>query len=141
VTLLASRQLRWTTNLPEEYIHNKLPENLRKSLLAQLPTITRKNVDKPNNTNTTYCTIHSHQFQGLSMTDAFNLFRAAAIKTLHKHLTAVDHKHQKQRANSLDNISQASQALLQALDSMQSTIPWHGDERQGTMVFTPTEVG
>ena len=44
LTLLARKQLRWTTN-----IHAKLPENLRKSLIAQVPTITRKNVDKPNN--------------------------------------------------------------------------------------------
>jgi hypothetical protein len=54
VTLLANRQLRWTTNIPDEYIHAKLSENLRKSVLAQVPTITRKNVDKPNNAKDTY---------------------------------------------------------------------------------------
>ena len=78
LTLMASRQLRWTTNIPENYINTKLPEHLRKSLLTQVPTITRKHVDKPN-TAKDPCTIHCHEFQGLSTIAAFNLFRAAAI--------------------------------------------------------------
>jgi len=61
LTLLASRQLRWTTDLLEEYIHTRLPESLRKSLLAQVPTIANKNVDKPNNAKDT-CTIYCHDF-------------------------------------------------------------------------------
>jgi len=93
LTLLASTQLRWTTNLPEEYIHTRLPESLRKSLLAQVPTIARKNVDTPNNAKDT-CTIHCYELQGLASSDAFNLFRATTIQTLHKYLTAVDHKYQ-----------------------------------------------
>ena len=64
LTLLTSKQLRWKANIQDEYIHAKLPENLRKSLLAQVPTITRKNVDKPNNAKD-ICTIHCHEFQGL----------------------------------------------------------------------------
>ena len=78
LTLLASRQLRWTTNIMNESINAKLPDNLRRSLLAQVPTITRKNVDKPNTAKDTF-TIHNHDFQGLSATTAFNLFRAATI--------------------------------------------------------------
>jgi len=113
--LLDNRQLRWTTNIPDEYINAKLPESLRKSLLAQVPTITRKNVDKPNNVKDT-CTIHCHEFQGLLVPVAFNLFRVATIHTLHKHLTAMEHKHQNQTAISLGSLSQATQALLQALD-------------------------
>ncbi len=34
LTLLASKQLRWTFNIPNECIDAKLPEDLRKSLLA-----------------------------------------------------------------------------------------------------------
>jgi hypothetical protein len=78
LTLVANRQLRWTTNQPDEYIHTTLPESLRKSLLAQVPTIARKNVDKSNNAKYT-CTMHCHEFQGLSMPAAFNLFRTAVI--------------------------------------------------------------
>jgi hypothetical protein len=94
LTLLAGRQLRWTTNIPDEYIHTRLPESLRKFFLAQVPpTIARKNVDKPNKAKYT-CTIQSHVFEDLSATDVFNLFRAPSIQTLHKHLIAVDHRHQ-----------------------------------------------
>ncbi len=78
LTLMASIQLRLTCNLPEECIHTRLPETLRKPLLAQAPTITRKNVDKPNNAKG-ICTIRSHDFQGLISPFAFNLFRAEAI--------------------------------------------------------------
>ena len=61
LTLLANTQLRWTNNLPEACIHTRLPENLRKPLLAQVPTITRKIVDKPNNAKDT-CSIHNQDF-------------------------------------------------------------------------------
>jgi len=93
LALLASNQLRWTNNLPKACIHTRLPENLRKPLLAQVPTITRKNVDTPNNAKDT-CAIDNHDFQDLTSPSAFNLFRAASIHTLHKHLTAGDHKYQ-----------------------------------------------
>jgi hypothetical protein len=139
LTLMASRQLRWTTTLLEEDIPARLPKTLRKSLLAQIPTITRNNADKPINGKET-CTIHSHAFLGLSVTATFSLFRAAAILTLHEHLTVMGHKHKNQRAKSIDNPSQATQALLQALDSVQPVTPWHTDGRQNTMVFTPAEV-
>ena len=140
LTLLTSRQLHYTTNIPEEYIQAKFPESMRKSLLAQVPTIIRKNVDKTNNAKDT-CIIHCHEFQGFLLAPAaFNLFREVAMHTLHKQLTAVEHKHQNQTAISLDNLSQATQALLQAMDSMQPSTPWHTYERQNTMVFTPTEV-
>ena len=43
--LLASRQLRWTTTLPQTSIPNWIPDNLRQPLLNQTPTITRANVD------------------------------------------------------------------------------------------------
>ena len=66
---------------------------LRKALLAQSPTITRKNVNKPNTAEDT-CIIHYHDFQDLIAPSAFNLFRVAAIQTVHKHITTVEHKHQ-----------------------------------------------
>jgi hypothetical protein len=122
LTLLATRQLRWTTSIPDNYINTKLPEHRKKSLITQIPTITRKNVDKPN-TAKDPCAIHCHEFQGLSVIAAFNLFRTATIQTLHKHLTEVEHKHQNKTANSLDNLSQATQAILQALDSVQPSTP------------------
>jgi hypothetical protein len=123
LTLLASRQLRWTYNIPETYIPTYLPETLRKAILAETPTITRKHVNKPNTANDT-CTIYNHDFQGLTPHSAYNLFRGAAILTLHKHITTIEHKHQNQTTTSLDKLSQPTQALLQALDSIQPTDSW-----------------
>jgi hypothetical protein len=91
MTLLTSKQQHWTTNLPEEYIHTRLQKILKKFLLAQVPTIACKNVDKPNNAKDT-CTINCHEFKGLTTSAASNFFCAAAIQTLHKNLTAVDYK-------------------------------------------------
>ena len=93
LTLLASRQHRWIYNIPEKYIQAWLPKTLRKALLAQSPTISRKNVNKPNTAKYT-CTIHCHDFQGLTPNTAYNLFRASTIQTLHKYITTVEHKHQ-----------------------------------------------
>ncbi len=92
---------------------------MRKALLAQIPTVTRKNVNKIHTAKDT-CTIHSHDFQRLTTHAAYNLFRAATILTLHKHITAIEHKHQNQTATSLDKLSQPIHALLQVLDSIQS---------------------
>ena len=138
-TLLASRQLRWTNNLPEECIYTRFPENLRKPLLVQVPTIARKNVGKPNNAKET-CTIHNHDFQGLTTASAFNLFRTSIIHTLHPHLTTVDHKYQSQTATCLVKLWQPTQALLHTLDSVQPSTRWHTYARPNTMMFTPTEV-
>jgi hypothetical protein len=59
LTLMASRQLRWTYNIPEDYIPAWLPETMRKALLAQSLTITHKNVNKLKTAKDT-CTIHCH---------------------------------------------------------------------------------
>jgi len=118
LTVLASRQHRWTYTISKNYIPAWPPETLRKALLAQSPTITRKNVNKSNSAKDT-CTIYGHDFQGLTANTAYNLFREATIQTLHKHITTVEHKYQNQTATSLDTLSQPAQALLQALDSVQ----------------------
>ena len=61
LTLLASRQPRWTTTLPQTSIPNYIPDNLMKPLLNQTPTITRANVDRLTSAKET-CTIHSPAF-------------------------------------------------------------------------------
>jgi len=88
LTLMASKHLRWTCNLPEGCIHTRLPETLTNPLLSQAPIISRKSVDTSNNAKDN-CTIHSQDFQDLTSLSAFNLFKVAVIHTLHKHLTAV----------------------------------------------------
>jgi len=61
LTLLASRQLRWTTTLPQTSIPSWIPDSLRQPLLNQTPTITRANVDRLILAKDT-CTIHSTEF-------------------------------------------------------------------------------
>ena len=109
--------VRWTYDIPDNYIPARLPKTLRKALLDQTPTITRKNVNKLNTVKDT-CTIHCHDFQGMTAHSTYNLLRAVTIQTMHKHITTVEHKHQNQTATSLDKLSQPTQDLLQALNSV-----------------------
>jgi len=46
LTRLASRQLRWTTNIPQTNIPTWILDSLRQPLLNQTPTVTRTNVDR-----------------------------------------------------------------------------------------------
>ena len=114
-------------------------DNLRQPLLNHNPTITRANVDRMTLAKET-CTIHSPEFQGVSAIVAFRIFRASAILTLYRHLLAVKHRQHNITATSVDLLSQATQNLLQAMDSVQPAGDWKMDERPNTMVFTPTEI-
>jgi hypothetical protein len=118
LTLLASRQLRWTTTLPQTSIPYLIPDILRQLLLNQIPTITRANVDRLTSAKDT-CTIHSPAFQGVTIIVAFRIFRAAAILTLYRNLSVVEHKQQQKAVTSVDQLSQPTQSLLQAMDSVQ----------------------
>ena len=86
------------------------------------------------------CTIHNTEFQGISALVAFKLFRAAAILPLYRHFSAVEHKQQNSTATSVDQLSQPTQALLQALDSVQPAVDWRLDARAIKMIFTPTKI-
>jgi hypothetical protein len=96
-------------------------------------------VDRLTSAKDTY-TIHSPVFQGVSTIVAFRIFRATAILTLHRYLSAVEHKKQNSTATSVDQLSQPSQALLQAMDSVQPTSGWKLNKRLNTMTFYPTEI-
>jgi hypothetical protein len=61
--LLASKQLRWTSNLPATIIFAWILDNLRKPLLNPDLIDTLKNVDKLIHAKD-ICTIHNHDFQG-----------------------------------------------------------------------------
>jgi hypothetical protein len=139
LTLLASRQLRWTTNIPQTSIPSWIPNNLRQPLLNQSPTVTRANVDRLLPAKGT-CTIYIKEFRGLIATVAFRIFRAAAILALYKYLSAVEHMQQNNTATSVDPLSQLTQALLQALDSVQPARDCKLDDRDNTVIFTPTEI-
>ena len=85
-------------------------------------------------------TIHNTEFQGITAIVAFILFRAAAILTLYRHLSDVEHKQQNSTARSVDQLYQTSQALLHALDSVQPFDDWRLDDKANTAIFTPSEV-
>ena len=91
LTLLASRQLRWTTILPRASIPNWILDNLMQPLINQSPTITRANVDRLTSAKDT-CTIHSPAFQSVSTIVAYKIFRALVILTLHRYLSALEHR-------------------------------------------------
>jgi len=139
LTLLASRQLRWTTTLPQTSIPRWIPYNLIHPLLNQTPTITRANVNRLTGAKDT-CTTHSPVFQGVSTIVAFRIFRAAAIFTIYRHLSAVEHIQHNSSATSVDQLSQPTQALLHALDSVQPASDWKLDEITNTVIFYPTEI-
>jgi hypothetical protein len=129
----------WSINLPQTSISNWIPENLRQPLLDQTPTITRGNVDRLTLAKDT-CTIHSTDFQGITAIVAFRFFRAAAILILYRHLSAIEHKQQNNAATSIDQLSQQTQALLQALDSIQPAGDWKLDDGANTVIFAPTDI-
>ena len=65
--LLASRQAPWTTLIPDSFIPDHLPENLRARLLQQTPTIIRTNNTQPKPARDP-CSIYSPAFAGLTAT-------------------------------------------------------------------------
>ncbi len=117
LVLLASRQLRWSINLPQTSVPFHILDSLRQPL-KQTQTIARANVDRLLPAKDT-CTIYNNEFQGLTAIVAFRLFRAAAILTIYRRLSVVEHMQQNSTATSIDQLSQPTQALLHALDSVQ----------------------
>ena len=61
-TLLASRQVRWSASIPDTMTPPFIPKDTRKTLLLQLTTITRRNVNTPRSARDA-CTIYYHAFQ------------------------------------------------------------------------------
>jgi hypothetical protein len=70
LTLLTTRQLRWTSTLPPTCIPAWIQDNMKKLLLNQVPTITRKNVDKLILAKNT-CMIHRQDFQDQTALSAY----------------------------------------------------------------------
>ena len=61
LTLLASRQLRWSTYLPQSIIPPHILDSPIQALINQTPTITRANVERLLLGKNT-CTIHNNEF-------------------------------------------------------------------------------
>jgi hypothetical protein len=137
LTLLASRQHRWSTSLPTTAIPAHIPDTFKTSLLHQFTTDTRTNTDKPVHAKDT-CTVNILNFVDRSALSSLNLFGATAILAMHKHLTEVEHINQNLSATNVDQLSLPTQALLWAVDAVQHVTRWELDAKLITMVFTPT---
>jgi len=120
LTLLSSRQLQWTTILPQTSIPACIPDKIRQPLLNQTSTITRANVDRLLPGKDT-CTIYINKLRGLVVIVVFKLFRAATIPTLYRDLSEVEQRQHNTTVTSVDQLSKPTQALLLTLDSVQPT--------------------
>ena len=101
ITLLASRQLRWTTNIPQASISSWIRDILRQPIIHQTLTVTRSSVDHLLTAKDT-CTIYNKEFRGLVAIVAFRFFRAAAILTLYRYPSAVEHMQQNNTTTCVD---------------------------------------
>ncbi len=74
LTLLANRQVPWTTGILDTYVPTGLNSDLRHTLLKQTPTITKASttIVKPARD---LCNIYCLAFHGLTATSCYKLFR------------------------------------------------------------------
>jgi hypothetical protein len=115
--LLASRQVPWTTCIPEEFIPTRFPEDLRQSLLQQIPTIIRAN-NIPPQTGPRHLHYLQPGFTRLTPRESLRQFRAAVLHTLHKILTSSEYRQPHDSSTMATHLSPHAQALLQIIDSI-----------------------
>ena len=117
LTLLASRQLRWTATLPKQVSQHVFP-------IACVRSCSTRPQRSPGRMLTAFSQPMTHALDtSTNSVDSqqswpSNSFGRQKILMLYKHLSVVEHKPQSSSATSIDQISQPTQALLQALDSV-----------------------
>ena len=77
---------------------------------------------------------------GLCPTECYIIFRASALHTTLKLITAAKYRYQHERAASGPELSPPLQALLHVLDATQPATRWYAEERPNTVIFTPLDV-
>ena len=102
--LLASRQARWASHIPEVLIPQAILQPIRKALLHQMPTIIKSNTEPPKQSRDTCC-ITSLAFTGQRPTDCHKHFKAAALYTGYKLITSTEYRYQHDRAASAAELS------------------------------------
>ena len=137
--LLASRQAPWTTVIPDPFIPDHLPEDLRARLLQQTPTIIRTNNTPPKPVRDP-CSIYSPAFAGLTATKCLHHFRGSVIHTLYKLLTAAEYRQPHDTATMAAHLSPPNQALLQAIDTIQPATVWSVGQQNNSVTFLPSEI-
>ena len=137
--MLASRQTRWTTSMPYALIPTSIANNIRQTLLQQIPIVIRSNTKDPRPSRDT-CTITSLTFSGLRPTVSYKTFKASAIHTTLKLITASEYRFQHEGATAVHKLPPPLQALLQILDAVQQATFWTTNDRTNTISFTPMDV-
>jgi len=80
-------------------------------------------------------------FAGLRPTECYRIFRASALHTTIKRITAAGYRYQHERATSVAVLPPPPlQALLHVLDAIQPATKWSAEERPNTITFTPLDV-
>jgi hypothetical protein len=85
--LLAGRQARWTSNIPDTLIPQTIAQPIRKALFQQMPTTIRGNTEAPK-LSRDICCITTLAFTGRRPTYCYKHFTTSTLYTAHKHITA-----------------------------------------------------
>ncbi len=104
-----------------------------------MPTTIRSNIEAPK-LSRDLCCITSLAFTGQRPTECYRIFKASALYTTYKLITAAEYRYHHERAASAAELSTPLQALLQILDAVQPATRWMADERANSAAFTPMDV-
>jgi hypothetical protein len=115
--LLASRQTRWSTSIPDSLIPTFITQTIRQAILQQTPTFIKTNTELPK-LSRDFCNITSTAFDGLRPIECYKIFRASALYTDLKLITAAEYRYQHERATYVAELSPPLQALLRVLDGV-----------------------
>ena len=88
-------------------IPGTIPKNIRHGLLQQIPTLIRSITTDPKRSRDA-CTVTSTAFAGLRFVDFYKHFRAAALYTNRKVITAMEHRYQLEKSMSVAKLSPPS---------------------------------
>ena len=88
--LIASRQAIWSTNISASLIPQHIPQPTCQALLQQMPTTLRSNTKAPKFSRDT-CNITSTVFTGHKPTECYRIFKASALYTVLKLITASEY--------------------------------------------------
>ena len=101
---LATRQARWSTNIPEALIPQTISQPIRQAIIQQMSTTIRSNTKAPN-LSRDICSITSPAFTGHRPTECYRIFEALAIYTAHKLITSSEYRYQNKRTASAAELS------------------------------------
>jgi len=109
--LLASKQARWSTSIPDTLIPQTISQPIRKALLQQMPITIRGNTEALK-LSRDICCITILAFTCQRPTYCHRLFKVSSLYTTYKLITTAEYRYQHERATSAAELSPPLQALL-----------------------------